>query len=360
MPYVTDAGQSCGESFVNAGSTGTLDGVTIVNGHEFAETVTDQYPAGGWTDSSGNEDGDKCAWISSGQGASQNITLSTGTFAVQSTWGNDFAGGGGCEVSHQVVTGGGGANTVTVTNPGNQSGTVGHAVSLRISAGDSGGATLAYSATGLPAGLSISSGGLISGTPTTVGSQSVSVTATDSTGASASATFTWTVISGGSGGCTVQQPLGNPGLETSTAAPWAATAGVIQSSAAGEPAHSGNYLAWLDGYGSRHTDTLAQTVSLPAGCTSYTFSVWRHIDSTESHSGAYDTLKVQVLSSSGAVASTLATFSNLSANTGYVQQSYSLSGFAGKTITLKFTGIETGRGGGRTDFVLDDAALNIS
>ncbi|MDE3070633.1 MAG: hypothetical protein KGJ43_07880, partial [Acidobacteriota bacterium] len=57
-----------------------------------------------WTDSSGNENGDKCAWISTGQGASQDITLTTGSFAVQSTWANDFEGGaGGCEISHPIV-----------------------------------------------------------------------------------------------------------------------------------------------------------------------------------------------------------------------------------------------------------------
>src|SRR5690349_482599 len=70
MPYVTDAGTSCGRNFVNSGSNGTLDGVTIVEGHEYAETITDQNPVGGWTDSSGNENADKCAWVSSGSGAS--------------------------------------------------------------------------------------------------------------------------------------------------------------------------------------------------------------------------------------------------------------------------------------------------
>jgi hypothetical protein len=87
------------------------------------------------------------------------------------------------------------SNTVTVTNPGNQTSTVGTAVSLQIQATDSaGGQTLTYSATGLPAGLSISSSsGLISGTPTTAGTSSITVTATDTTGASGSASFTWTV-----------------------------------------------------------------------------------------------------------------------------------------------------------------------
>lgn len=99
LPYVTDAGTGCGQHFVNSGSAGALDGVTIVEGHEYAETLTDPYPSSGWIDSSGGENGDKCAWISSGPGASQNITLRTGSFAVQSTWANDANGGaGGCEV----------------------------------------------------------------------------------------------------------------------------------------------------------------------------------------------------------------------------------------------------------------------
>src|SRR5258707_817084 len=102
MPYITDAGASCGQNFVN--SNGTLDGVSIVGGHEYAETVTDQNPAGGWTDSSGAENGDKCAWIAPGQsGGAANLSLPTGSFAMQSTWGNDGSGGTGtCQVSHSI------------------------------------------------------------------------------------------------------------------------------------------------------------------------------------------------------------------------------------------------------------------
>ncbi|HXC83052.1 MAG TPA: putative Ig domain-containing protein [Trebonia sp.] len=91
--------------------------------------------------------------------------------------------------------------TVTVTNPGSQTGTVGTAESLQIAATDTpSGQTLTYTAANLPAGLSInSSTGLISGTPTTAGTSSVTVTATDGTGASGSAAFTWTIGSGGGG-----------------------------------------------------------------------------------------------------------------------------------------------------------------
>ncbi len=97
FPYITDAGPSCGQNFVNAGSAGTLDGVTIVGGHEFAETESDIYPSRGWLDRGGAENGDKCAWISSSQGKSADITLPTGTFAVQSLWSNTFnSNKGGC------------------------------------------------------------------------------------------------------------------------------------------------------------------------------------------------------------------------------------------------------------------------
>ena len=101
MPYITDAGANCGANFVNGGSAGLTDGITIVGGHEFAETESDIFPTGGWLDGQGNENGDKCAWISSGQGASANITLGTGSFAVQSLWSNAFnSGHGGCVLAY--------------------------------------------------------------------------------------------------------------------------------------------------------------------------------------------------------------------------------------------------------------------
>jgi alpha-galactosidase len=109
-------------------------------------------------------------------------------------------------VMYRVANSGSSNNTVTVTNPGSQSGTVGTAISgLQIHATDTGsGQTFTYAASGLPAGLSISPSGLISGTPIASGAFNVTVTATDSTHASGSASFTWTISGGSTGGGSCQ------------------------------------------------------------------------------------------------------------------------------------------------------------
>jgi hypothetical protein len=99
LPYMTDGGASCGANFNGLGPNA---GITIVGGHEMAETETDQFPNGGWLDSSGSENGDKCAWISSGQGASASVTFPNGSsFPVQSLWSNAFnSNAGGCVLSY--------------------------------------------------------------------------------------------------------------------------------------------------------------------------------------------------------------------------------------------------------------------
>jgi len=105
MPYQPDAGASCGMNFVNpsnnAFGNGYFDGFSIVGGHEYGETITDPFPNSGWLDGSGAENGDKCAWISSGQGASANIALGGKNYAVQSLWSNAFnSATGGCVLSY--------------------------------------------------------------------------------------------------------------------------------------------------------------------------------------------------------------------------------------------------------------------
>ncbi|MFJ3336986.1 putative Ig domain-containing protein [Streptomyces sp. NPDC086766] len=351
QPYNMDSGSGCGVGFVN--SPGTLDGWTMTLGHEWQEMMSDQNPAGGWTNHTGSsydgqENSDECAWIAPGStGGAANVTMGTGTFAEQASWSNDT---NDCAITHAIV-GGSTGNTVTVNNPGNQSSTVGTAVSLQMTGSDSDSTqSLTYTATGLPAGLSISSTGKITGTATTAGTSSVTVTAKDGTGASGSTSFSWTVSST-SGCASPGQKLGNPGFETGTASPWTASTGVVDNST-GEPAHSGSWKAWMDGYGSSHTDTLSQSVTIPAGC-SATFSFYLHIDTAETTtSSAYDKLTVQVGST------TLATYSNLNAASGYALKSFNLSSYAGQTVTLKFTGTEDSSL--QTSFVVDDTALNAS
>jgi hypothetical protein len=98
LPYITDAGASCGANFNGLGAKA---GITIVEGHELGETISDQFPSTGWLDSGGAENGDKCAWISSGQGASANASFGTGTYPVQSLWSNAFSSGaGGCVLTY--------------------------------------------------------------------------------------------------------------------------------------------------------------------------------------------------------------------------------------------------------------------
>ncbi|MFB7594192.1 M4 family metallopeptidase [Streptomyces sp. NPDC056160] len=122
-------------------------------------------------------------------------TVEAAWAAVSVTGADPVPGPGNC---------GGQPGAPSVTNPGGQNSTVGTAVSLQIQASDPGGEKLTYSATGLPAGLSIdSSTGRVTGTPTTAGTSSVTVTAKNTDNATGSATFTWTVTGGGTppGGC---------------------------------------------------------------------------------------------------------------------------------------------------------------
>jgi hypothetical protein len=160
---------------------------------------------------------------------------------------------------------------------------------------------------------------------------------------------------GGGGSCTAGQLLANPGFESGSSS-WTADTGVITNSST-EAAHSGSYKAWLDGYGTATTDTLSQSVAVPSGCAAK-FTFWLHVDTAETGTTAYDTLKAQVVNSSGTVLSTLATYSNLNAGSGYTQRSFDLSAYAGQTVTVKFTGTEGSKL--QTSFVIDDTALNVS
>ncbi|WP_198045642.1 alkaline phosphatase family protein [Kitasatospora mediocidica] len=191
-----------------------------------------------------------------------------------------------------------GGNTVTVGNPGTQNATVGSPTSLQLQGTDSGsGQTLGYTATGLPAGLTISGSGLISGTPTTAGTSTVTVTATDTTGATGRAAFSYTVAPSGS---SFTVPIVNPAAESGScqstegtgtpAQSWTLTnapqqvcygaSGGFPTATQGPQAPATPGKAFFDG-GDSATASMTQTDSVAAqaaqiatGTLPYTLSAW--------------------------------------------------------------------------------------
>ncbi|HEU5162126.1 MAG TPA: S8 family serine peptidase [Thermoanaerobaculia bacterium] len=151
------------------------------------------------------------------------------------------------------------------------------------------------------------------------------------------------------------QLLANPGFESGNVS-WTTSAGVIDNST-GRPARSGSWKAWLNGYGTSHTDYLYQTVTIPSTVTSATLSFWVRIDSAETTTTtAYDKLTVTIRNTSNTVLHTLATYSNLNKNSTYVQKSFDVTNFKGQTIRVYFNGTEDSSL--QTSFVIDDTALN--
>lgn len=85
LPYMPDAGANCGANFIVPPSdeTGADEGVTIVEGHEYGESVTDPNPPSGWYNNQGGEIGDLCAWTNI-----QNDPYHAHTFTAQPMFSN--------------------------------------------------------------------------------------------------------------------------------------------------------------------------------------------------------------------------------------------------------------------------------
>ncbi|MFB6482102.1 M28 family peptidase [Streptomyces virginiae] len=218
--------------------------------------------------------------------------------------------------------------------------------------------TVALSVSGAPAGVtatlsptSVQSGSSSAlsvqvGASTAPGTYTLTVTGSGTV--SHTSTYSLTVTGGGS--CTPRQLVTNGGFESGSS-PWSATTGVITNQS-GQAPHGGSYKAWLAGYGSTHTDSAAQTLTIPSGCSTYRLGFFLHIDTDEDENVVYDRFTVSV------AGQTLETLSNLNANSGYVEKSYDLSPFAGQTVTLKFTGTEDQSL--QTSFVVDDVTVQVS
>jgi hypothetical protein len=139
----------------------------------------------------------------------------------------------------------------------------------------------------------------------------------------------------------------NPGFESGNVN-WSTTSGVINNDSS--LSYQGSWEAWLDGYTSAETDTLQQTVTIPAGCTA-TLTYYLYIY-TNDGTTAKDTLKLTVNGT------TEQSFSNANASSGYVAETVNLSSFAGRSVTLLWTSKQTGRRA--TDFFIDSTALTLS
>jgi subtilisin family serine protease len=152
------------------------------------------------------------------------------------------------------------------------------------------------------------------------------------------------------------QLLLNPGFE-SGGVNWTATAGVINNSTQQTP-RTGAWYAWLNGYGTTHTDSLFQQITVPSTATSAMLSFWLNITTAETTTTtAFDRLQVQVRNSSNTVLTTLATYSNLNRSTGYLQKTFDLTAFRGQTIRIYFLGTEDSTL--QTSFVIDDTSVTV-
>ena len=128
--------------------------------------------------------------------------------------------------------------------------------------------------------------------------------------------------------------------------------GVVSTASGSSTPHSGTHFAWLDGYGTTHTDSALPVGDHPGRLTSATLTFYLPINTAETTtSTAYDKLTVK------AGSTTLATYSNLNKGA-YAQKSFDLSAFKGQTVTISFSGTEDSSL--QTSFLIDDTALTVS
>jgi hypothetical protein len=321
--------------------------------------IYDTYSQGGWLEVGGtSESSPIIASVYALAGAP-----ASGTYPAQYIWAHEPNGlfavgsgyssipGWGTPNGTSAFASGGGTtgNTVTVTNPGSQSTVTGTAVSLQIQASDSAsGQTLTYSATGLPTGLSISSStGLISGTPTTVGTFGVQVTATDTTGASGPANFTWSVTNSGGGG---SGAIVNGGFESGSTSGWTVSGSASVTSNA---PHTGGFagLAGLFNGVTSTTSSLSQTFTAPAG--SSRVSLWYNVACHDTVT--FDWARVTLTNTTtGRITTILPRTCNL--NGTWAQVSASI--VAGNSYTISLQNHDDGFAGDPTWTEYDDVATS--
>ena len=148
--------------------------------------------------------------------------------------------------------------------------------------------------------------------------------------------------------------LKNSGFEDGSAG-W--TANRADTFETGSAARTGNGLAGLNGWGSSNTYTLDQKVTIPSAATSAQLKFYLRVLTNETTSSyAYDKLSVQVLDGYGTY--TVGSWSNLDAGSSYQERTVDLNNFRGKTVTLRFKGVEDSAKA--TVFRIDDASVSTN
>jgi hypothetical protein len=346
--------------------------VTVVQGGSGSSTIT-VNPTGGFTGSVTLSASGLPSGVTASFGTNPTTGSSVATFTASST-----ATTGTASVT---ITGTSGtlSHTTSISLTVNATATPNFSLSaspssLSVTQGSSGNSTITVTPSGgFTGSVSLSNSALPSGVTASFGtnpttSTSVLTFTASSTATTGTSTITITGVSGtlshtttisltvnAAGGTT--NLIVNGGFETGSASPWTLTAGVLNNSTA-EPAHTGSWDAWLDGYGTNHTDSATQTVTISSTATSANLVFWLHIDTSETTTTtAFDVLTVQVLNSSNTVIGTLGSFSNLNHAAGYQQHTFSVLSFKGQTVKIRFIGTEDVSL--QTSFVLDDIALNV-
>lgn len=201
----------------------------------------------------------------------------------------------------------------------------------------------------------------------TNGSHSLVVKATDSVGnVGSSAAVDFFVDN------TMQEVVQNPSFEDGSydansnwlATNWTETStntfGYLPGYDDGGLSHSGMGYMWLGGWTSAVTDTVSQTITLPASPQSAILSFY-YLSATPASDGtAHDIFHVQVRDAAGTtVISELATLSNLDSDSQWHQRTFDMASFAGQTVTVYFE-MDSDDDGVNTNFFLDDVTLNVS
>lgn len=251
------------------------------------------------------------------------------------------------------VTQGASADTTAPTVSASESGTSG-TITLSATASDNVGVTnVEFRVDGVLKGSDASSPYSMTLDSTTLsnGSHTLVATAYDAAGNNtASAPVTFSI----SNATAAVERIVNGGYESGSTG-WTATSGVITSDAS-VAAHGGSWKAWLNGYGTAHTDTVYQSVAIPSTATQATLSFWLDVITEETTTTtAWDTMKIEIRNSSNAVLATLGTYSNLNAAGGYTQKSFDVLAWKGQTVRVHFIGVEGGQLA--TSFIVDDVSL---